>query len=255
MYSAESVEKVRILNVDIQSIKKQELLEGLTEGIVFTPNVDHLARLQKDWEFNRAYQQADWVVCDSVLLYRMSRLLGHRIVESIPGSTLFEDFCDFHREDEGCRIFILGGKEGVAKQAQKNINARTGREIVVGAHSPSFQFVKDEEESREIVEMVRASGATVLMVCATSPKQEVWIAKHRSQLPNVKLFMALGATVDFEAGMVKRCPLWLQRMGMEWLWRFCHEPRRLFRRYFIHDMQFFWYFGKQLMGIYKNPFA
>lgn len=249
------MEKVRILNVDILSVRKQELLERLTEGVVFTPNVDHLVRLQKDWTFYRAYQQADWVVCDSVILHRMSRLLGHRIVESIPGSTLFEDFCDFHREDKSCRIFILGGKEGVPQQAMENINRRIGREIVVGAHSPSFQFVKDEVESSEIVEMVRASRATVLIVCATSPKQEVWIARHRSQLPNVKLFMALGATVDFEAGMVKRCPLWLQHMGLEWFWRFCQEPRRLFRRYFIQDMQFFWYFGKQLMGIYKNPLA
>ena len=103
--------------------------------------------------------------------------------------------------------------------------------------------------------MVRASGATVLVVCATSPKQEVWITGHRQQMSNVRLFMALGATVDFEAGTVKRCPLWLQRMGMEWFWRFCQEPRRLFRRYFIQDMQFFWYFGKQLMGLYKDPFA
>jgi UDP-N-acetyl-D-mannosaminuronic acid transferase (WecB/TagA/CpsF family) len=66
--------------------------------------------------------------------------------------------------------------------------------------------------------------------------------------------MALGATVDFVAGTVKRCPVFLQRMGLEWFWRFCHEPRRLFHRYFIRDLQFFWYFEKQLIGIYKNPF-
>lgn len=249
------MDEVRILNVDILSVRKQKLLEILTEGVAFTPNVDHLVRLQKDRVFYRAYQQAEWIVCDSVILHRMSRLLGHRIVESIPGSTLFEDFCDFHREDKSCRIFILGGKEGVPQQALENINGRIGREIVVGAHSPSFQFVKDEVESEQLVRMVNNSGATVLIVCATSPKQEVWIARHRSQLPNVKLFMALGATVDFEARVVKRCPLWLQRMGLEWFWRFCQEPRRLFRRYFIQDMQFFWYFGKQLMGLYKNPFG
>ena len=266
------MEKVKILNVDILSIRKQELLERLTEGVVFTPNVDHLVRLQKDREFYRAYQQADWVVCDSVILHRLSKLLRKSIIESIPGSTLFDEFCEFHRNDEDCKIFILGGKEGVPQRAMENVNRRIGREMVVGAHSPSFQFVRDEAESREIVEMVRASGATVLIVCATSPKQEVWIARWRRALEGhtdgtddtdflagakggVRLFMALGATVDFEAGMVKRCPLWLQRMGLEWLWRFCQEPRRLFRRYFIQDMQFFLYFVKQLMGIYRNPFA
>lgn len=251
----EKVEKARILNVNILSILKQDLLERLTEGVVFTPNVDHLVRLQKDRVFYETYLQADWVVCDSVILHRLSKLLKKPIIESIPGSTFFEEFCNFHRNDEDCRIFILGGKKGVAKQAQKNINARIGREIVVGAHSPSFQFVKDEAESEQLVEMVNNSGVTVLIVCATSPKQEVWIVKHRSQLPNVKLLMALGATVDFEAGTVKRCPLWLRRLGLEWFWRFCQEPRRLFRRYFIRDMQFFWYFGKQIMGRYRNPFA
>lgn len=98
----EMAEKVRLLNVDILSIRKLELLERLTEGVVFTPNVDHLVRLQKDREFYRAYQQADWVVCDSVILHRLSKLLRNPIIESIPGSTFFDEFCDFHRNDEDC---------------------------------------------------------------------------------------------------------------------------------------------------------
>jgi exopolysaccharide biosynthesis WecB/TagA/CpsF family protein len=114
--------------------------------------------------------------------------------------------------------------------------------------------VNDEQESKELVKMVNDSGATVLMVCATSPKQEIWITRYRHLLKNVKLFMALGATVDFEAGVVRRCPLWIQRLGMEWFWRFSQEPRRLFKRYWVDDMKFFWYFGKQLLGTYKNPF-
>jgi exopolysaccharide biosynthesis WecB/TagA/CpsF family protein len=248
-------EKVKILNIDILSIRKQDLLEQLESGVLFTPNVDHVVRLQKDRAFYDAYQHADWVICDSVILHRFSKLLKTTIIESIPGSTFFEDFCDYHRKDPDYKIFILGGKEGVAKQAQKNINERMGRQMVVGAHSPSFQFVENNAESQELVRMVNGSGATLLVVCATSPKQEIWIAKYRQQLPCVKLFMALGATVDFEAGTVKRCPIPLQRMGMEWLWRFCQEPRRLFRRYFVRDMQFFWYLSKQMLGLYKNPFA
>lgn len=271
------MESVRVLNIDILSIRKRNLLETLGQGVVFTPNIDHLVRLQKDKAFYEAYQQADWVVCDSVILHRLSHLLKHSIVESIPGSTFFRDFCDYHREDKDCKIFILGGKEGVAQKAEERINGRVGRRMVVGACSPSFYFVEDEQESLELVRMISESGATVLVVCATSPKQEIWIAKYRNQLelridgtidsgnletqtsdlrhqPSVKLFMALGATVDFEAGVVKRCPLWIQRLGMEWFWRFLHEPRRLFKRYWIDDMKFFWYFGKQLLGLYKNPF-
>ena len=253
--SAGMIEKVKILNIDILSIRKKELLGCLHEGVVFTPNIDHVVRLQKDRVFYDVYQQADWVICDSMILYRLSKFLKNSIIETIPGSTFFENFCDYHRKDPDYKIFILGGKEGVAKQAQKNINERVGRQMVVGAHSPSFQFVENDAESQELVRMINGSEATVLVVCATSPKQEIWIAKYRQQLLSVKLFMALGGTVDFEAGTVRRCPLPIQRMGMEWLWRFCHEPRRLFYRYFIRDMQFFWYYGKQLIGLYKNPFS
>ena len=126
--------------------------------------------------------------------------------------------------------------------------------MVVGALSPSFSFVNDTHESAKIVDIVNKSGATVLMVCATSPKQEIWITRYRNQLKGVRLFMALGATVDFEAGVVRRCPLWIQRLGMEWFWRFCQEPKRLFWRYWVRDMKFFWYFFQQLTGKYKNPF-
>ena len=73
-------------------------------------------------------------------------------------------------------------------------------------------------------------------------------------MPQVKTWMALGATVDFEAGTLKRAPECWRTLGLEWFYRFLQEPRRLFKRYFIDDMRFFWYFGKQLMGIYKNPF-
>ena len=77
--------------------------------------------------------------------------------------------------------------------------------------------------------------------------------KYKGQMPGVKLFMALGATIDFEAGTLKRAPKAWQKSGLEWLYRFLKEPKRLFRRYFIDDMMFFWYFGKQLLGVYKNP--
>ena len=121
------MENVRVLNINILSIKKQALLERLECGVLFTPNVDHLVRLQKDRDFYEAYQQADWVVCDSVILHRLSRLLKNSIVESIPGSTFFREFCDYHREDENCKIFILGGKEGVAQKAEERINGRTDK--------------------------------------------------------------------------------------------------------------------------------
>lgn len=96
----------------------------------------------------------------------------------------------------------------------ENINRKVGRQIVVGTHSPSFGFEKNEKECMELIDIINASGATVLLVGVGAPKQEKWIAKYRSQMFNIKLFMALGATIDFEAGNIKRAPILFQK----WQW-------------------------------------
>lgn len=123
----------------------------------------------------------------------------------------------YHKDDADCKIFLLGAKEGIAAKSMERINEKVGRQMVVGAHSPSFGFEKHEDECEELVRIVNESGANVLLVGVGAPK--IW-----------------------------------QKIGMEWLYRCMKEPKRLFKRYFVDDMQFFYYFGKQLLGIYKDPF-
>ena len=245
---------VRFLNVDIQSITQEELLRSLSKGTLITPNVDHLVKLQKDKEFYTLYQKAELIICDSKILYLMSKLLKHSLPMAIPGSTFFTSFYEYHKNDFNCKIFLLGSAEGVAKKAMKYINDKVGREIVVGAHSPSYGFEKNVEECEELTRIVNASGANILLVGVGAPKQEKWIMKYRDHMPAVDIFMALGATIDFEAGVLKRAPKAWQKCGMEWFYRTLKEPKRLLKRYFVDDIQFFYYFGKQLLGIYKDPF-
>lgn len=247
--------KVAMLNVDIQSLTQQELLKRLDKGVLITPNVDHLVKLQKDKDFYDVYQKAEWVVCDSKILYLMSKLLKEPLPEAIPGSSFFTAYYMYHKNDQNCKIFLLGAAEGIAEKAMKNINEKVGRRIVVGAHSPSYGFEKNEQECEELVRIVNESGANVLLVGVGAPKQEKWIMKYRDSMPGVDVFMALGATIDFEAGTLKRAPKVWQKCGMEWLYRVIKEPKRLFKRYFVDDMQFFYYFTLQLLGLYKNPFG
>lgn len=249
------METTKILNVEILSLTRDELLERLDKGVLVTPNVDHLVKLQGDREFYEAYMKAEWTVCDSKILYLLSKLLKRPLPEAIPGSSFFTSYYMYHKDDPDCRIFLLGAKEGIAAKAMQRINEKVGRRIVVGAHSPSFGFEKDERECEELVDIVNRSGANVLLVGVGAPKQEKWIMKYRDRMPGVDLFMALGATIDFEAGTLKRAPVFWQKIGMEWLYRCMKEPKRLFRRYFVDDMQFFYYFAKQLLGVYKDPFA
>lgn len=248
------MKNIDFLNIKIQVITQQELLRNLKKGALITPNVDHLVKLQKDEDFYKVYQQAEWVVCDSKILYLMSKLLKEPLPEAIPGSSFFTAYYMYHKDDPNCKIFLLGAAEGIAEKARQNINKKVEREIVVGAHSPSYGFEKNEKECEELVRIVNESGANVLLVGVGAPKQEKWIMKYRDRMPNVDVFMALGATIDFEAGTLKRAPEIWQKCGMEWLYRALKEPKRLFKRYFVDDMQFFYYFGKQLLGTYKNPF-
>ena len=249
------METTKILNVEILSLTREELLKRLDKGVLVTPNVDHLVKLQGDREFYEAYREAEWTVCDSKILYLLSKLLRRPLPEAIPGSSFFTSYYMYHKDDPDCRIFLLGAKKGIAAKAMERINGKVGRRIVVGAHSPSFGFEKDERECEELIDIVNKSGANVLLVGVGAPKQEKWIMKYRDRMPGVDLFMALGATIDFEAGTLKRAPMFWQKIGMEWLYRCMKEPKRLFRRYFVDDMQFFFYFAKQLLGVYKDPFA
>lgn len=247
-------ETIKVLNTDVLDITLPELLAQLDRGVLVTPNLDHLIKLQKDREFYDAYRNAEWVVCDSRILYFLSKLLKRSFPEAIPGSSFFTAFYEYHRNDPNCRIFLLGAREGIAKKAMERINDKVGREIVVGAHSPSFGFEKHEDECEELTRIVNDSGANVVLVGVGAPKQEKWIMKWKDKMPSVDLWMALGATIDFEAGTLKRAPSFYRKIGMEWLYRFVMEPKRLFKRYFVDDTKFFWYFGKQLMGLYRNPF-
>jgi exopolysaccharide biosynthesis WecB/TagA/CpsF family protein len=163
-------------------------------------------------------------------------------------------YCDYHAKNENVKIFLLGAKDGVAEIAKEKINKRIGREIIVDVFSPRFGFEKSEEECNKIVELLKKTTANVVLVGLGNPKQTNFIFDYKDRLPNINLWMALGATIDFEAGNIKRAPKIYQKLAMEWFYRFLKEPKRMFKRYFIDDMKFFWYFGKQLLGLYKDPF-
>lgn len=245
-------ETVRILNVEIDNLSKQEFLSKLSRGVVFTPNVDHLMKLQHDQEFMVAYQQADYRVCDSQVLMYASKFLGKPIKAKISGSDLFPMFCEHHKDNESTKIFLLGGAEGIAKQAQRRINDRIGRNIIVAAHSPSFGFEKNQQECQFIIDLINRSPANVLVVGVGAPKQEIWISRYRALLPKINIFLAVGAAIDFEAGNKPRAPKVMSDLGIEWLYRLLTEPRRLWKRYLIDDLPFITLVLKQKLRNWRS---
>lgn len=242
----------RLLNVWVDNLSMSELMARLDSGIVFTLNPDHLYHLQRNRAFYEAYRQADFITSDSKYVYWSLGLLGRRIQEKVSGSDIVPAFCWHHRNREETKIFMLGGAAGIAQKALERINARVGRELVVAAHSPSMSFVKNDAEIAQVIKLINDSGANVLIVGLGAPKQEIWILKYRAAMSNVKILMGVGATIDYEAGMVKRAPLALTRIGLEWVYRIVTEPRRYWRRY-LRDVEFVWYVALDFLGLYRSP--
>ena len=250
------MENLRILNLDLHNWTFQEFLEQLEAGVVVTPNIDHFVKLQKDKEFYECYVNSEHIVCDSRVIQLLSRFLypGKGVAEQIAGSDLFPAYCEHHKDNtDNVKVFLLGGTEASVEIAMQNINHNTNSNVVVAGYSPPFGFEKSEEESKKIVSMVNDSGATALAVGVGAPKQEKWIFAHKDNMPDVKLFFAIGAAIDFQAGVVKRGPRWMVNVGLEWFYRMIKEPGRLVKRYLIDDLPFLWLIVKQKLGLYRNP--
>ncbi|NES17549.1 MAG: WecB/TagA/CpsF family glycosyltransferase [Symploca sp. SIO3E6] len=249
------MDTIRILNLDIDNFFQDELLEKLAQGVVFTPNVDHLMNLQNDQDFREIYDQADYKVCDSQIIFYIAKyFLKTPIKQRIAGSDFFPAFYEYHKNNEDIKIFLLGAAEGVADKAKDNINSKLDRTIVTDTYSPIFGFEQSAEECAKIIDIVNNSEATVLAVGLGAPKQEKFICKYKDKFTNIKVFLAIGATIDFEANQVSRCPEWLSKLGFEWLYRLACDPQRLWKRYF-KDLAFFGLVLKQKYNLYIEPFS
>lgn len=248
------MDEVTILNIKLKNISRDDLLANLHEGILMPINVDLLVKLQKDKLFFDVYKIANWRICDSKIVALGLKILGTPVKEVIQGSSFFPTYCSYHKDNPNIRIFLLGAGPGVADKAMNNINGDLDCNIIVGAHSPSYGFENKAAECDEIIRIIKESGATVLAIGVGAPKQEKWIYRYKDKLPNIRLFMAIGATIDFEAGNIKRAPVIFQKLALEWLYRMIKDPKRLIKRYLIDDLPFFYYVLKQKLGFYKDPF-
>jgi len=242
----------RLLNVWVDDLTMSQLMEKLHRGMVFTLNPDHLYHLQRNPAFLSVYRKADFITSDSKYVYWALGWIGRRIQEKVSGSDIVPTFCHHHRHNPDIKVFLLGAAPGIAQRALERINAREGREIVVGALGPSMNFVNDEAEIADALRRINESGATVLIVGLGAPKQEIWMDRYRGAMPNVRILMGVGATIDYEADAVVRAPRWMTRNGLEWLYRITTEPKRYWRRY-LRDMEFFWLVLLDGIGLYRPP--
>lgn len=234
--------RVPLMNIAVDNVSMSDalvridaLIQSGTARYVVTPNVDHIVRCERDKEFASIYQRADLVLADGKPLLWISKMYGVPIEHKISGSDLFPKLCDMAGQ-KGYTMFLLGAGPGVADLAAKNLMATYPSLHIVGTYSPPFGFESDSAAIGEIIDVIKGCRPDILVVGLGSPKQEKFISKYLDTL-GVPVSLGLGASIDFEAGTVVRAPRWISELGFEWLWRLCHEPKRLAKRYLVEDVK------------------
>ncbi|MCQ2520822.1 MAG: VanZ family protein [Lachnospiraceae bacterium] len=204
---------------------------------IVTPNADHAVKLEKDKELLKVYEEAALIVPDGTPLLWTADSLGCPLKDRITGADLLPAVCERAAKQKKT-LYFLGGEPGVGESAKRILEAKYQGLRVVGTYAPSYTFEEDANEVQKVLAKINKVKPDILVVSLGCPKQEKFIYNHRKQL-QVHIALPIGAALDFAAEKVKRAPLWMQKAGFEWLYRFLLEPGRLFRRYFIEDMRVF----------------
>ena len=226
-----------------------QAVEGVLPSYVVTPNAQHVLSLQRDADFRDIYEKAFLAVPDGVSLLWSAKFLQTPLNGRVNGTDLFEELSAV-AEKKGLKIFLLGGRPGAAEAAKKTLLSRHPDLKIVGTHCPPYGFESQPEELALINSKIKAAAPDILFVGLGAPKQEKWIYDNYQEL-RVPVSLGIGVSFELVADMVQRAPLWMQKFGLEWLFRLIVEPKRLWKRYVMGNPQFMWLVLKQRLGFYK----
>jgi len=214
-------------------------------GYVCISTVHMVMEGHDDPDFQRIVNGADLVTPDGMPLVWALKLLGIKQAERVYGPTLTTIVCR-EAARQGVPVGFYGGTDEVLEMMKANLLRDYPNLDIAYIYSPPFRPPTDEED-RQVVEDILNSGAKILFVGIGCPKQERWMAAHKDRLPMPLL--GVGAAFDFIAGIKPQAPRWMQKMGLEWLFRLISEPKRLWWRYIYHNPRFVYKFALQLLGL------
>lgn len=230
-----------VLGTFIDALAWREVLEVIqgwasarAHRTVCCCNTHSLATTLEEPETREAIGHADLVVPDGMPVAWMLRRLGHAGQARINGPDLMWRYCAV-AERAGTGIFLYGNTARTLRALRARLLRAFPRLRIVDMLAPPFRALSAGEDA-QVVERVNRSGAGVVFVSLGCPKQEKWMAAHRERIDAVMI--GVGAAFDMHAGTLKRAPLWMQQNGLEWLYRLCADPRRLWRRYFKSNALF-----------------
>jgi N-acetylglucosaminyldiphosphoundecaprenol N-acetyl-beta-D-mannosaminyltransferase len=227
-----------ILGLPVDVLQLGTVLDKIVLGgsplLVSTPNVNFLITSRSNQEFRNSLLMSDLCLADGMPIVWLARLLGVPLQKRISGADLFEALKS--RPGAPLKVFLFGGSEGVAQSVCDNLNSNAGGLKCVGALNPGFGTV-DEISSPKIIDAINSSEADLLAVFFGATKAQSWLLLNRERL-RIPIRAQFGATINFQAGIVKRAPKHLREAGLEWLWRIKEEPY-LWRRYWDDGLKLF----------------
>ncbi|MBL0711384.1 MAG: WecB/TagA/CpsF family glycosyltransferase [Colwellia sp.] len=236
--------KVQITTLAKTLARIDALAKNNLGAYVCVSNVHMCMEVYDSSDFAKIVNSADLIIPDGKPLSWAQKLLGHSDAEQVRGQDIMNALCASSGEKSLNIGFYGGSSEALLNTVKEKLLVSYSDINITYAFSPPFRSLTEEEDV-DVVAAINAANVNVLFVGIGCPKQERWMAEHKDKLNCVML--GVGAAYDFIAGEKKHAPRWIQKIGMEWLFRLLSEPKRLWRRYFSTNPRFIWHFGKQLL--------
>jgi N-acetylglucosaminyldiphosphoundecaprenol N-acetyl-beta-D-mannosaminyltransferase len=249
--------RINVLGVGISAVNLQQAVVGIDGWIrtgarhyVNVCNVHTVMECQRSAALRTVVNESGLSTPDGMPLVWLNHWYGHRTAGRVYGPDLMLALCD-RSQTTGHRHFFYGGAPGVADLLVARLKHRFPALNVAGHHAPPFRPANAPEEPA-VLDAINASQPDIVWVGLGTPKQDYWIARHRAEL-NAPVLVAIGAAFDFHAGLLPQAPGWMQRTGLEWLFRLTQEPRRLAYRYLVYNPLFIVGTALQLSGLRRYP--
>lgn len=232
--------KIDFLNIPLDVLTMQETIQKIEECILNKKQIHHcvinagkVVLMQKDRLLRESVVNSDLINADGMSIVWAARLLGHKIPGRVAGIDLMESLVELSYKND-FRCFFFGAKEQIVQKLTRDYSVKYSNKVIAGYRNGYY----NSEEEKDIVEKIASSGANILFVAIASPKKEIFLNKYKSQLENINLIMGVGGSFDVISGNVTRAPLFMQKIGCEWLYRFFQEPKRMWKRYLYGNTKF-----------------
>lgn len=238
--------RITIMNSPVDVLTMKETIDLIDDSIREKKSIQHivvnaakLVHMQNDEELYQSVVASDIINADGMAVVWAAGLLGKPLPERVSGVDLMQELVILASQKK-YRIFFFGGKEEVVSEVVRKYTSIFGEEIIAGYRNGYFA----KEDEMDIANKIADSKADILFVAISSPTKEIFLNTYKNHL-KVPFIMGVGGSFDVVAGKVKRAPLWMQKSGLEWLYRLIQEPRRMWKRYLVTNSLFLFYILKE----------